>query len=136
MIKFALIASIIVTLIYMVVVYFELDRPVKLKMRSLNDLIDAYVKKPTTAKRTVVMLECDDGLCLDTLKSVLDQSVRVHEIALETSHPERVGADALRVAIVHKPGTAPMRECDAETQIFRLANGKTYPFDFIENNLK
>jgi hypothetical protein len=95
-------------------------------------------KKPSSSnsnKRIVIILECENGLCAKTLKSILDQSVRVDDIAVETNHPERISADEKQIVSVHKLGTAPVRETENDTIIFYLKNGQIYDYDYIETNV-
>jgi len=62
----------------------------------------------------------------------MNQSVGLHEIEVETVRPDRLTAESMKIITVHKPGTAPMRECDANTFVIYAENGKEYPFDFVE----
>jgi hypothetical protein len=136
MMKILLIIGIITTIAYMMLVLTNTDRKITLALTSTSDLISSYSSRPSLSRRAVVVLNCENGLCEKTLKSILDQSVKVAAIAIETSHPEKIDRLTKTVATVHQPGTAPLREPDKDTVIFYLQNGKTYDYDYIEENMK
>jgi len=134
--RWFLISTIILTIISIVFVYFDWDRKFKLKMTSLNSLSNTYSLKPKSkTNRVVAIIQCNDGLCNDTIKTLLDQSIRLHDIAVETNHPEYINDEFLKVVSIHKPGTTWLRETDRDTIIIRIENGKEYPYDYIENEV-
>jgi hypothetical protein len=123
-------------------VYFDWDRTIRLGMSSMNDLINMYSMKPQSkTRRVVAVIDCDDGVnngsvCNKTLKSILDQSIRLHDIAVQTNTPRKIDQDLLRVVSIHKPGTELVRETERDTIVLKLKNGKEYPFDYVENQLE
>lgn len=133
--KWFLVSTIILTLISIIFVYFDWDRKLKLKMTSLHSLSDIYSLKPKSEKnRVVAVIQCD-FLCNDTIKTLLDQSIRLHDIAVETDHPEYINDEFLKVVSIHKPGTSWLRETDNDTIIIKIKNGEEYPYDYIENEV-
>lgn len=133
--KVLLIVGIVITAIYMLMLVTNTDREFMLSFKSTQGLIDRYSKMTNPQRRIVVILECENGLCEDTLKSILDQSVKVSEIAVETNFPERFQGLS-KVVSFHKPGTIAFRENEADSIIMVLKNGKIFDYDFIENSLK
>lgn len=123
-------------------VYFDWDRTIRLNMSSMDDLISMYSLRPKSEyRRVVVVIDCDEGVnnggvCNNTLKSILDQSIRLHDIAVQTNTPTKIDPDLLKVVSIHKPGTEMVREMDRDTLVIKLQNGKEYPFDFIENQIE
>lgn len=111
----------------------EWDRTIKLWFSSFDTLVEQYKKKPRPKQRTVVIIDCESGVCTKTLKSLLDQSVRVHDISINTNHPENINPKLKVISSIHKPGTELLREPSADTKIIRLRNGETIPYDSIEN---
>lgn len=131
--RLIIILTIVATLIGMVFVYFDWDRSVRLRFAYLPDLITMYSMKPKfTDKRVVAVIDCDDAVCTKTLKSILDQSIRLHDIAVQTNHPEKIDKSLKKVVSIHFPGTEFLREKDRDTIVLRLTNGIEYPFDYIE----
>lgn len=127
--------TIVMSLIFLIATYMEWDRTLKLATSSFDTLVEQYKLKPQPDKRTVLIIECEDdagGVCSHTLKSILDQSIRVHDIAVNTNHPEKVDPKLKTVVSIHKPGTEILREPSTDTAIIKLENGKTYSYDAIE----
>lgn len=139
--KWLIILTIVFSFIGIVMVYFDWDRTILLSMSSMKGLIEQYSMKPKSkTRRVVAVIDCDDGVnngavCNKTLKSILDQSVRLHDIAVHTSTPEKIDQDLLRVVSIHKPGTELVRETERDTVVLRLENGKEYPFDYVESQV-
>jgi hypothetical protein len=134
--RWFLISTIILTFISIIFIYFDWDRKLKLKLTSLNSLTDIYSLKPKNkSNRVVALIKCSSGLCNDTIKTLLDQSIRLHDIAVETEHPEYINDEFLKVVSIHKPGTLWLRETDRDTIIIEIENGKEYPYDYIENEV-
>jgi len=134
--KLLLVTGLIATVIYMMIVATDTDRYIRVKSDNINAMAQRYgTKRNLSPRRVVLILECDNGLCVDTLKSLLDQSLRVDDIAVETNRPERISDDMKRVVSVHKPGTAPIRETECDTIVFYLKNGKFYDYDYLENEV-
>lgn len=139
--RWLIILTIVFTLVSIVMVYFDWDRTIRLGMSSMNDLINMYSMKPKSkVRRVVAVIDCDDGVnngavCNSTLKSILDQSIRLHDIAVQTNTPSKIDQDLMRVVSIHKPGTELVREMERDTIVLKLQNGKEYPFDYIENQL-
>ena len=127
--------SILLSTVFIIVIYMEWDRTLRLWFTSFDTLVQQYKLKPQPAKRTVVIIECESGLCDDTLKSVLDQSVRVHAINVSTHHPEKINAKVKEIVTLHRPGTEILREPSADTLLIKLKNGVVYPYDSIETKV-
>jgi hypothetical protein len=133
-----LIFSIIITAVYLIVVYFELDRSFRIASTPLSDMVETYVKTVKTPERVVCVIDCESedpngSECLRTVKSVLDSSVRVDDIAIQTDKPWAVNEDLKKVCSAHFRGTEPLREADANTIILYLKPGREYGFEEIEN---
>ena len=111
----------------------EWDRYIMLGVTSFDELVTHYSKKRKTKIRTVLIIECETGLCSQTIKSILDQSVRVHDIAINTNHPENINIKLKKIANIHTHGSEMIREPHADTIIIRINNGVVYPYDYIEN---
>ena len=103
-------------------------------MTSLSTLIENYKSKPTNQSRIVVVIPCfREVLSANTVKSLLSQSIRANDIAIETTIP--VSDELKKVVSVHMPNTTRIREQDAMTKIIYVENEKWYPYDYIENQL-
>lgn len=126
---------ILLSFIYVLLIFTEWDRNIKLWFTSIDTLIENYKKKPHPKQRTVVIIECESGVCSNTLKSLLDQSVRVHDISINTDHPEKINPKLKVIANIHKPGTELVREPSADTKIIKLQNGETIAYDSIESQV-
>lgn len=144
LVKILLIIGLITTVVYVIAIVTDADRYVMVNYySSMQDMIENYRKKPKIKlfdgsnpdRRVVILLECENGLCSNTLKSILDQSVKVDDIAVETNHPEKISNEEKRIVTVHKSGTAPMRETERDTIMLYLKNGKFYPYDYIEQRV-
>jgi hypothetical protein len=134
--KFFLLLTIIVTIISIIFIYFDLDRTLSLKVSSINSLLNTYRMKPKSiSNRVVAVIKCKNSLCNDTIKTLLDQSIRLHDIAVETTNPEFIDNEYLKVISIHEPDTTWLREPDSDTIIIRIQNGKEYSYDFIENEV-
>lgn len=139
--RWSIILTIMFTIIGIVMVYFDWDRTIRLGMSSMNDLIDMYSMKPKSeSRRVVAVIDCDGvnngAVCNKTLKSILDQSIRLHDIAVQTNTPMKIDQDLLRIVSIHKPGTELVREMERDTIVLKIKNGKEYPFDYIENQIE
>lgn len=132
--KWFLILTIILTIISIIFVYFDWDRKLKLKMSSLNTLSNIYSMKPKykNGNRVVAVMQCDK-INNNTIKTLLDQSIRLHDIAIETHHPEYIDDYYLDFVSIHKPGTVWLREGDRDTIVVDIENGREYAYDHIEN---
>lgn len=127
--------AILLSVVFIIMIYMEWDRTIKLWFSSYDTLIQQYKLKPHPTKRTVVIIECESGLCDWTLKSLLDQSVRVHAININTNHPEKIDDKVKEIATLHRPGTEILREPSADTILINLKNGIVYPYDSIETKV-
>lgn len=138
--RWIIILTIVFTLVGIVMVYFDWDRTIRLGMSSMTDLIDMYRMKQKSERRVVAVIDCDGvnngGVCNKTLKSILDQSIRLHDIAVQTNTPQKIDEELLRVVSIHKPGTELVREMERDTIVLKLKNGIEYPFDYVENQLE
>ena len=125
-----LVFTLITTIIYIFYIVSDGER----YMSSLAMLIDSYKLKPLHSSRVVVVISCvDKVLNANTLKSILSQSVRAHEIAIETPFP--VSDEWKKVVTVHLPRTTKIREREKTTIIINVENDKWYPYDFLESKL-
>lgn len=139
--RWLIILTIVFAFIGIVMVYFDWDRTIRLSLSSMKDLIDQYSMKPKSALRVVAVIDCDEGVnngavCNKTLKSILDQSIRLHDIAVHTNTPDKIDQELLRVVSIHTPGTELVREMERDTVVLKLENGKEYPFDYVESQLE
>jgi hypothetical protein len=137
--KFFLLLTIILTIISIIFIYFDWDRKLSLKVSSINSLLNTYSMKPkSTSNRVVAVIKCNEppnGLCNDTIKTLLDQSIRLHDIAVETNNPQFIDKEYLKFVSIHEPDTTWLREPDSDTIIIRIENGKEYSYDYIENEV-
>lgn len=134
--KFFLVLTIILTIISIIFIYFDWDRKLSLKVSSINSLLNTYSMKPkSTSNRVVAVIKCNSRLCNDTIKTLLDQSIRLHDIAVETNNPQFIDKEYLKVVSIHEPDTTWLREPDSDTIIIRIENGKEYSYDYIENEV-
>jgi len=131
--KWVLVATIILTLASIVLVYFDYDRRLRLRMTSLQSLISAYSLKPKTKGRVVAVINTENGVDETMLKCILDQSVRLHDITVQTKRPDLIPREMLSVLSVHEPGTDILREADNTTIVMYLINGREYPYDYVES---
>lgn len=135
--KFFLLLTIILTIISIIFIYFDWDRKLSLKVSSINSLLNTYSMKPkSTSNRVVAVIKCPpNGLCNDTIKTLLDQSIRLHDIAVETNNPQFIDKEYLKFVSIHEPDTTWLREPDSDTIIIQIENGKEYSYDYIENEV-
>ena len=132
--QWVLIITIVLTIISILFVFFDYDRKMRLGMTSIADLIKVYSKKPHfSPNRVVGVIETETGVNMNTIKSILDQSVRLNDIAIQTDKPNLVPGELSAVVSVHKPQTEWLREMDRTTIIIPLQNGLEYPYDWIES---
>jgi hypothetical protein len=119
---------------FLIFIYMEWDRILWLKLANIEGLLEHYQEKQTFPRRISLILECDEGLCLDTLKSLIDQSIKVDDIAVQTNHSENFREyKKLNVITIHAPGTEELREGDANTLIIHVDNGRIYGYSEIED---
>jgi hypothetical protein len=135
MLKGLLIIGLVATILYMVAVMTNVDRKLTLSIQTLPSLIEKYALMPLPTNRVVIILVCESGLCESTLKSLLNQSVRVSDIAIETDHPENITADMRRIVSLHPTGSTRWRESEADTIVFILQNGEIFDYDYIESRI-
>jgi hypothetical protein len=93
------------------------------------------MKPKSNSNRVVAIIKCDNSLCNNTIKTLLDQSIRLHDIAVETNNPQLIDNEYLKIVSVHNPDTAWLREPDLDTIIILVENGKEYSYDYIENEV-
>lgn len=138
LLRYILIILLIGVICYGIAVFFDVDRAISLKMTPMSDIIESYnTQKKSVARRIVIVMICESGICKDdTLKSLLNQSVKADDIIVETLHPERICPDIRSSKINICPmGSTPLRECDADTIIIMVENDRIYPYDFIAKSL-
>jgi len=128
-----MIFTIVTTIVTIVLTFFDIDRSMFLKMANAKTMIKSYSMKPKNKTRTVGVINCkDEPLNEKTLKSILDQSVRLDDLTVETRYPKAVDSSLSSVLTVHAPGTAWLREPEKDTLIINIENGREYPYDWIE----
>lgn len=137
----------ILSLVIIIGMYYGIDRYLLLRMSSNNkaqNLINNYSKlTPSSDDRTVVTFaSTDDHNILPTVMSLLDQTVRVNQIALNSclkKQPSDTCLQAINVFRVSPKleqfrGIVPTleREKSAQTNIIWLRDDYIYGKDFIE----
>ena len=133
--KGLLIVGIALTIAYIIAVVFNLDRQVTLLMKSIPTLAEQYKTLPLRNRRIVLLMKCKAPVCEETIKSLLDQSVRAHDIAIEATTPQLV-SDAIKpVVTIHKPNTVHIREQESNTIVIPVVNGVMYDYDFVETHI-
>lgn len=125
----------LVSIIYLVIVYMEWDRTINLYFHSYDYYLHDYQNKPRAhSNRRVIILYRDSNVSsqIPTLmfKSLLDQSVKVDDITIQTSLPEKF-KDVLAFSTTHVPGTELISEGEDTTIIIPVMN-KVYPYEFVE----
>lgn len=127
---------IILSIVFVLVIYMDWDRNIRLWFTSFETLVDEYKVKPKSSeklgKRAVVILPCKGGSGEQTVKSMLDLSIRVDDFAINTNRNDQIDPKTKVVATVHAPGTEFIRKPSADTVIIKLENGKVYPYDYVE----
>lgn len=128
--------SVIILSIYVIIIYMEWDRLVWLKLKPLEYFIEDYMQKPKwTKNRVVAVIPCKGRVSEITLKSILDQSIGLHDIAIQSNYPDFKFISANNIITFHKPGTEFIRETNANTIILHLKNGVIYRYDEIEQEI-
>lgn len=126
-----LILFMIILVLGMLFFYFDWDRTLRLRNTSFSNMYNIYKQKPVKDKKVVGIIETEDPINFQTIKSLMDQSVRLNNIAIQTNRTD-VPEDVKKVASVHYPDTVWLRETDKNTSIINIVNGKEYPYDFVE----
>lgn len=124
-----------VSLIYLVIIYMEWDRVLSLKFWSYESFAEDYTSKPAAhPTRRVVILYVDPNesaaIPSDMFKSILDQSVKVTDIAIQTATPKKFKS-MKSFTSTHVPGTELISEGDASTILIPV-EPRIYPYDFVE----
>lgn len=127
--------SIVVSIVSILVVAFDLDRWLISKLYSAESYVGTNYKKPKGRNKVVLLFRCNEPLSQDTIKSLLDQSVRVDDISVECSKPEN-HKKTKHIVSIHKPGTLHIREGDMNTTVIEVTNGTIYPYDYVELHLR
>jgi hypothetical protein len=122
----------ITLLVLILFFYFDGDRKVRLQSTSFSKLLQTYQTKPHYVSRVVGLIETDDNLDLSTLKSIMDQSVRLNDIAVQTNKQLHLDDEMKQIISIHSPGTEWFRETDRNTVEINIENGTEYPYDFVE----
>lgn len=137
--KHVLIFTGVVTFLCIIFIIFDWDRTLRLYMNSIDDLIEVYKLKPKTDKRVVAVLELKNGEEPDikTLKSLIDQNLRLHDIAIQTDDDlEQKCHDLKKFVSFHKPGTEWLRETEKDTHILYIKNGYEYQYGFLDDLIR
>lgn len=121
---------IILGVIIIIAIHYDFYRRVKLLFKTVSALENT--RSRLASQRTVALITLNDGEELDsyTVKSLLDQSIRPHEISVETS-AKRKPPDTAFVKF-HPKNTLQVREDDSSNLILRVNNGRYYDFDYVE----
>lgn len=127
-----------VSLIYLVFIYMEWDRVLGFKFWSYDSFVKGYPNKPTAhPTRRVVILYVDPSessdIPSDMFKSILDQSVKVTDIAIQTVTPKKF-KHMKSFTSTHVPGTELISEGDASTILIPVEH-IIYPYDFVEQTV-
>lgn len=127
--------SLIVSVAYIFVIVWSIDRYVYLEYFSPSD-VRHYASLPhasSDGRRVVVLLECRDERPSDsTIESLVNQSVRVADLAVETNFPYAVPDRLSTIVTIHPIGTTPLRETDRDTLVVPIQNGVVYDYDYVE----
>lgn len=130
-IKILALLSIITTTLYLLAVAVGWDEQFEFYRASMGQMIEDYVDKPRFDRRTVAVIECgDDPVCKDTVKSLLNQNMKLDDIAVQTTKP--VDSELEKITTVHKPHTDIIREGEVDTVVIKLINGKVYAYGAVE----
>lgn len=113
----------------------EWDRVLGFKFWSYDSFVKDYANKPSAhPTRRVVILYIDsiesNDIPSDMFKSILDQSVKVDDIAIQTTNPQKF-KHMKNFTSTHVPGTEFISEGDASTILIPVVM-KIYPYDFVE----
>lgn len=103
---------------------------------SSETAIQAYISKPKIpGRRVVIVIACKDNedVSMDTLSSILAQTVRVDDIAVETATPNAISENVRQIVSVHKPDTTKLRETESSTIVLFIPNGDTYEPTFVQS---
>ena len=131
--------SVLFSLVYLIVIYMEWDRRFQLWFTPYDVYVEEYSTKPIASEtRRVVLLykerHASDRIPDDTFKSLLDQSVRVNGISVQTTDSSKY-RHLKSFLTVHVPDTEYISEGDATTIIIPIKHGAIYPYDYIERNV-
>ena len=142
--------SAVISLIHLLAVYYGWDRWFWLNRGGTESYVAAYPQlDPATDGRRVVISLTADKESLANLKpvllSLLDQTVRVDEIAVRLRYGLRVPAYMQDIAQIYRYAIpygevgcfvpAVLRERDAKTVIIMVRGNKLYGKDFVERIL-
>ena len=135
MIGDVIIIGVIASLAYLFCAVTSIDRFIEIKLSGMDDLLTRYgdVPRKSDAKRVVALIRCPESVSEDTIKSLLSQSVRLDDIAVETDNPVR---KYQHILTYHAPGTSVIREGELDTIIMPIVNGRVYDYDDVENFVK
>ncbi len=125
-------------------VWFDLDRTWYIWWSSLESYASQYLKKPVARQgysditKVIIIIPCNQSYCDMTLKSILDQSVRVDRIDIQTGYPDKFKhlRDLTPNLIIKPPGSDKVGERDERTIKIKILNGTVYPYDFVETFIK
>ena len=135
--------SIVLTILYILLVWFDLDRTLSLWWSPLKGYTSQYVGKPLARDgypaitKVIIIVPCNQGTCDMTLKSILDQSVRVDTIDIQTDFPDKFKSlsDLLPTFRVVSPDIDKVGERDRRTVKIKMLNGPVYPYDYVERKV-
>ena len=110
---------------------------VELYVSSIPTLLTKYSNLPIPKNRIVAVIYCSDNtpLSVNTVKSLLNQSVRLSDIAVETKNPKNIPDELKNVVTIHKLDTVKLRETESDTIIISVNNGTCYGNDYVENEI-
>lgn len=120
--------------------YFDFDRTLRLKTAPFQQLIQTYANKPhlstiRTAPKVVGIIQTELPLDKNTVKSILDQSVRLDDFTLQTNSIA-VPQELTTVMSIHPPDSEFVREANKNTVVLYFRNGQVYDYDFVETTLE
>ncbi|ASZ85133.1 153R [Cherax quadricarinatus iridovirus] len=128
--------SIVISVLTIIVIFFDIDRSFRLYFSNPGGLIENYgMKQKNPKNRTVayINLKPNEKLNEQTIKSLMDQSIKLHDLAIQTNTPEYVDEKFKNLVSIHKPNTEQIREMDVNTIVIPIQNGVEYSFDHIES---
>ena len=134
------ILSLVFSAIYLLVIYMEWDRTIGLNMSPYERYIEEYKFKPLASeqRRVIVLLKDHDissPVPDNTFKSILDQSVRVNGICVQTLDPGKY-KHLRKILTTHVPDTEHISEGEETTIIIPIKAGDIYPYDFVETMVR
>lgn len=132
--SFFLTISILISVISIIIIVLDYDRSIILYFTNLDKLADSYIGRQTYNGKNRFVIECGkEQLSSKTLKSILDQSVRIKDsIYIKTENEESIKS-LFRNNKIPSFISVISKDLSGEN-IIKITNGKEYPFNFIEDS--